>query len=54
MEINPFPEENEIELDFIEELYEENNEIMPLQIDSSFINLRNTAKRKSSSSDEKL
>ena len=40
MEINPVPEENEIETDFIEELYEESNEIMPLKpdvIDDSFL-----------------
>ena len=36
MEINPVPQEAEIEVDFIEELYEESHEILPMRKNSSF------------------
>ncbi len=53
MEINPVPEENEIETYFIEELYEESSENMPLKLDSSF-NSNQKAKQKQKKSTQKL
>ena len=38
MEINPVSQEVEIEVDFIEELYEESHEILPMRKNSSFFN----------------
>ena len=53
MEINPVPEENEIETDFIEELYEESYEITPLGRDSIY-NMKNKGKQKERFSSQKL
>ena len=46
MEINPVPEENEIEIDFIEELYEESSEIVPLKLDASYFNKKENKKER--------
>ena len=53
MEINPVPEENEIETDFIEELYEESYEITPLGRDSIY-NMKNKGKQKERFSSQKI
>ena len=52
MEINPVPEENEIEIDFIEELYEESREIISLKLDGTFSN--KTEKKKERLSAQQL